>query len=65
MLKYLNHLGDLVDLIEDTVDILQQFRYNNEQEAKSKLLKVSVACARIYNEMNNDLTASSNGESDP
>lgn len=66
MLKYLNYLGDIADLIEDSVEVLQQLRYGNETEARVKLLKISTASVRIYNEMNGVyLTADSEGDSDP
>lgn len=47
----MQYLGDIADIIDDAVEALQQYRYGNESEAKLKLIQVSAAALRVYNEM--------------
>ena len=57
MFKYLNFLGDVSDLIEDSVDVLQQLRYGNEDAARVKLIKIASSANRMVTEMNNNFLA--------
>lgn len=59
MQKYLNSIADIADIIEDSVDVLQQLRYGNEVEARLKLLKVATAAMALYNHLANSLTTGS------
>lgn len=58
MTRYLNSLGDIVDIVEDAVDAMQQLRYGNEQQARLKLLKITNSAMQLYNYLSG-LTADS------